>query len=523
VRRIRLKSLIEISDASILAITSLFYSPIKNYLLNSLYSSISIQFPILPLSSRLYKILKSSGITQEEYKLSQTLQNTHCRTLPVSHEETNLTLNINMNNNLNTTQTMNQEPQAHRIPSHLGRDRFNEASKFLSKFFPVEWKIFALTSVEKYLRRISKGDNLALYQFEDDFANLAYNCLLTVAQKASCLLTGQSPLVPPGDPFCFKDTFSKDQFEAVEGFPEILPQINVEGNEHNLFHGVFTKDRAIEHGEDLQRLGKKLLTYINHAWNKKGGNDNPNDIWNFKQVLRPAADNYINACIPGNAKIVSPETWSLLYGNEDTLEKLDSELSSEDENTSSKSFYPHPMVQEAITKEAPNTPAPSPVGNKAPKLASVGEGKNEPASCDGKEYSTKANSTPTPRLTINSEGDIKVEDVPPKVNSVYEQPHEFNKQVLYSKAAFVPSIHGIPLDPDCPCGLYHSHLSTFTHGCFHNDGNLFNEAFNTPPVQSKTNFALENGEESRALIPHPIYGRDAQNALIPYSPECSLF
>jgi len=454
-------------------------------------------------------------------------------------------------------------PSQRSFSNQLGKTRLINASKFIARFFPVEWKLCVLTNPEYYLAQANPGGTPDFYQFDETFANLIQNALLRVTRSACCLITNQSPLVEPGSGFSFVTDFPEERLQEIGGFPEYIININLEGPEYNLLQGRYSKHDALLRCRILTRNCQEVILFINRAYNLKGDKHDFEDGWNFAKVLLPANNRKINACIPGAAKVFTPEQWAQIQ-QEDNTDGEDSNLSSGDDinrpspapraAVSSPAPPAIPEVNPINSPHIPETPAPTPVADSFEKfgIPDLGEffkdekapfaivnpadtlinGKNSP-SVDSVSNSAANSTMETDNFDLDSTSEHlgnprcyvdKLLD--PEAINIYNR--------YISSHQFTPLINGKPLLEDCPCGLYDHLLEAFTYGKAHDDYLRLNGKDADHPIDIDHK-DLEEEEmidvrkefkegqpevvKSRALIPHPIYGRDAQNALVEYSPH----
>ena len=475
--------------------------------------------------------------------------------------------------------------QRHFSANRLGIARLINASKFIARFFPVEWKLCVLTDPERYLINVNPGELPKLYEYDETFANLVYNALLRVTRSACCLITGQSPMVVPGSGFSFIEEFPQDRLQEIGGFPEYIVNINLDGPEHNLLHGTYTKNDALVRCRALTRNCHDIILFLNRAHNLKGDKHDPNDRWDLSRVLLPANNQKVNACIPGAAKIFTPEQWAEITKSVTVNDGEDSTVSSDDDlNRPTPPPRPNappptsPVIPDIIVPASPTVPeppAPTPVNNTCEELGTPDLGKffntdeppvttvnpvdtltnNSDNSATDPIINSVANTVTNVSTNGSDSGDHLIAGGDPHDELIYVDdpvdPEVIDAHSRYIAAQeFIPLVNGKPVHEDCPCGLYNDLLDAFAYGrsrddYFQANGNNINNpidvdcedsnhpsSFHVQPtigdVGASTSGGviseeiMDNGREditSRALIPHPVYGKDAQNALVKYSPH----
>jgi hypothetical protein len=360
-------------------------------------------------------------------------------------------------------------PHRH-VPGHLGINRFSNATKFISRFYPREWKTFTLTNPIFYLVEESFNESTPVYSFDKAFAELVTNCLLKVSREVCCLISGQSPMVSPGSTFTFDTNLLSVRLQEVGGFPVYLADVNREVPDYNLLNGAYPYNDALIHCQVLQDLGKKIVMFIDRAYNLKGNQNRYADGWNFGEVLTPATDFFLNACVPGNAKVFEPEETN----------DMDSILS-DDEHLSQDSPVSHELRDISSPALKPVTPVSSPSEETSSRFSDEFL-KNFHAFYNENSDEAKVNDKISAVNAVNTDksGSTVVND---QVNCPVQ-----DTSTNFVKAQVIPDIKGNSKEnPDTPLD---------------------------------TNLLESDGNEvsCRALIPHPIYGRNAQNSLVKYNP-----
>jgi hypothetical protein len=366
------------------------------------------------------------------------------------------------NNNNNNNSFFSNATEIYDIPrrhvsAQLGINRFPNANKFINRFYPREWKVFTLTYPEHYLVQQNNDENLHLYAYDQTFADLVFNCLLKVSREACCLITGQSPMIPPGSTFSFDTHLPEDRLHEIGGFPECIPEVNRDGPGDNLMNGVYPFNDALTRCQILQKIGKEVILFIDRAYNLKGNQTSYANGWNFEEVLSPATDYFLNACTPGNAKIFDAEA-----------NDLDSILSDSD-HLDRASPSPHDLRSLSPLSVKINSPTSTPMGE---------------AISDSSENILKN------FLTFYKENSEETDE---------------NKEITALNAVKTdsPNINVTEFEVMQPNDSGQKTSSNFVRTQL------------VPKIKDDTHV---NEVHSTALIPHPIYGRNAQNSLIKYTP-----
>jgi hypothetical protein len=312
-----------------------------------------------------------------------------------------------------------------------------------------------------------------IFSFDRTFAKLTFNCLLKVSREACCLLTGQSPMISPGSTFTFDTNLPEDHLNEIGGFPELIPEVNRDKPTDNLLNGFYSREDALFRCQILQDIGKKIILFIDRAYLLKGNQNGYANAWNFGEVLCPATNYFLNACVPGNAKILNGEETN----------DLDLILS-DSKHLDQASPPPHELRDISSPSLRPITPVSSPIEETSSRfsdefLKNFHAFYNENSDDMNNNGKGLVVNTDKPDSTIINKDELGRD----QVNYPTQE-----TSINFVRTQAIPEIKGNS-----------------------------KENLDTPLITH----LLEpdrNEVDCRALIPHPIYGRNAQNSLVKYSP-----
>jgi hypothetical protein len=474
-----------------------------------------------------------------------------------------------------------RQPSPRPIPPNLGVAKLKGASAFTNRFFSQEWVIMVQRKARKHLIHVNDPNSeVPKYQFDKCFKTMAFRALLRLARAAVGLLNDQPCFVEIGSGISFDQHVMGRRALHIGGFPSRFPNINEELPEHNPLEGTFTKKEALSRAKELQSTGTQLIHFLNRAYNLKGQRDDNNDPWDFQEILVPASDQSVNATYPDTIQTVTQEEWRLLNHLAHTSNELTANETNQGmihvptPNVTDLNLV-NPALLIANANAHANT---SPIANVNDILSSannhydgnnpvnsveVPPGLTVPSSspvsppydpyADSLDYVYEA-SVPSAHMDMsginNEDLDRALEDL--FVNSVTDQSSNDSNQLITAtsssaianvnpsdqfptftassylvRSEYTPYLNEQPYSKKCPCGMRDLLLRAYSFGRkdeydelkerfeAQSEGNVsVKEEVITPPLFDDPTVDSGHGE----LISHPIYGKEACNALIKYSP-----
>jgi hypothetical protein len=457
----------------------------------------------------------------------------------------------------------------------LGHASIEGASAFVNRFLATEWVTFTQTDPRRQLMPTFRiGSPQAQYFYDPHFANHVFRCLLRLLRLVVCLVNDTCPMSRIASGYSFEEYFNSDRANMVGGLPDYLPNPNLDREVHNPLLGNHAWDEAIARYAAVQKLSMQLIQFLSDAWDMYGYLDDELDhtgrMWDFDRLFAPAADlGRINAATTNGSTInLSRSTWDALHGRTDRpirdcvqpnmfynvhgerpMTPVPAYIDDVDEgNHEELPVTPPPLYRdlldngESSSEASASSPYPSPVSSVDlgpaavdssstdsppiatvdPVLLQVREASPNPSTTNEEqpgEFGAVANAN-YHRARVADE-DI-ANNIPglltPKEEIYYDIGYEDGREeimeqiqkVIYDSLAHfpVPPL-AVPVDPRHRSGSATPREATSAQNV---------EEFDHAIDEDDEEVDQLTGDDvgSLALIPHPIYGPGAANALVPY-------
>jgi hypothetical protein len=443
------------------------------------------------------------------------------------------------------------------VPSWLGVPSIIGATPFINRYFALEWVAFTQVKPEDYIQpAYNVLDQSTAFSIEPHFALQLSGALAHVIRTANALTNKTSVMVEFVNGFTFNERYRPSRVDQIGELPDNLPSANLDRERVDLLTGIYSRDEAIARIKAAQQIGIKVLIYINRAFVRFY----PSGDWNFHAVLAPAGNYCVNATIPGAAIVITNATWSHLskpensflsnpesiilsnriedspaptvaplltitQGNPIVMTTTDSELSSQDDV---RRISPPPRVP------APTPERPSP--HYSPYPSESGEDQATANITRILENVFKDEDDFMPLATFNHTAPpAALNEIDPNIDhTMSELPtlHVVQSNLAHADVdyQYVPHYKDKPFANDCPCGLKYLLQRAFDLGANEQLNKIRDQfaglQYNQEASTSSAVTRMKGKEkETGKLIVHPIYGSNAQNALIPvrYTPYASKF
>jgi hypothetical protein len=443
------------------------------------------------------------------------------------------------------------------VPSIIG------ATPFINRYFALEWVVFTQVKAEDYLQpAYNVLDQSTAFAIEPNFGLQLSGALAHVIRTANALTNKTPVMVEFVNGFTFNERYRPSRVEQIGELPPNLPSANLDRERIDLLTGIYSRDEAIARIKAVRSMGVQVLIYINRAFVKFY----PSGDWNFHAALAPAGNYCVNATIPGAAIVITNATWSHLSKPENSfLSNPDSiVLSNRIEDSPSPTVAPLLTItqgsavittatdsdlssQDDVRRLSPPPRVPAPTPEKSTPRYS-------PYPSESSEDQATANITRIlenvfkdeddfmPLATFNHvEPPVAPSEVNPNIDHVMNEPpvlHVVQSHLAHADMdyQYVPHYKDKPFSSDCPCGLKYLLQRAFDLGASEQLGKIRDQfasiqyrqeatASSSSSSSSSTLRGKNKGKETGKLITHPIYGSNAQNALIPvrYTPYASKF